>query len=238
MTLWAVVPAAGSGSRMGAATPKQYLAVHGRTLLELSVEAVLADPRVSGCMVALAPGDPRAEELPLFHDPRVRACVGGATRAQSVRRGIEALACADGDWVLVHDAARPCLPAAALAELIDRVLEAGEGGLLAQPQTDTLKRADDDGRVRETLPRQGLWRAQTPQMFPAAALATALDAAAAAGLEITDEAMAMEHAGHAVRLVPGPACNIKVTYPEDLSAVAAWLARGQVPDSLGSTESH
>jgi 2-C-methyl-D-erythritol 4-phosphate cytidylyltransferase len=225
MTLWAVVPAAGSGSRMGADAPKQYLSVHGRTLLELSVAAVLADTRVRGCVVALPPGDAAARRLELFDDPRLRACDGGATRAQSVRRALASLDAAPDDWVLVHDAARPCLPPDALATLIDRVLECGEGGLLAQPQTDTLKRDDGAGRVQQTLPRDGLWRAQTPQMFPVQALCAALDAAAAADAEVTDEASAMERAGHPVQLVPGPACNIKVTFAEDLAFVSAWLQR-------------
>ena len=224
MTLWAVIPAAGSGSRMGSDTPKQYLAVHGRSLLELSVDAVLADPRVQGCVVALPPGDDLAGRAALFADSRVATCSGGATRAQSVRRALAELDARPEDWVLVHDAARPCLPRESLVALIEQVLARGEGGLLAQPQTDTLKRADDKGRVRETLPREGLWRAQTPQMFRVGELCAALDAAAAAQATITDEASAMELAGHPVQLVPGPSCNLKVTFAEDLAFVASWMA--------------
>ena len=202
MTLWAVVPAAGGGSRLGAAVPKQHLD-----------------------LVALAVDDRHGDALPIFGDRRVRRCSGGATRADSVAAGIAALATGDGDWVLVHDAARPCLPLAALEALIDRVLEDRVGGLLAQPQTDTLKRADAGGRVLETLPREGLWRAQTPQMFPAAQLARALAAARDAAVEVTDEAAAMERLGLPVQLVEGPGCNIKVTYRDDVDAAAQWLAR-------------
>jgi len=210
---------------MGSDIPKQYLAVRGRSMLELSVEAMLADARISCCVVALPPGDDRASRLAIFSDDRIRCCSGGASRAQSVRRALALLPAEEQDWALVHDAARPCLPAEALGMLIDRVLESAEGGLLAQPQTDTLKRADDSGRVLETLPRAGLWRAQTPQMFRVGELRDALDTAAALGIEVTDEASAMEHAQHPVQLVPGPACNLKVTYAEDLAFVDSWVAR-------------
>jgi 2-C-methyl-D-erythritol 4-phosphate cytidylyltransferase len=233
MSLWAVIPAAGAGSRMGSATPKQYLPLHGRAILSWSIEALLACERLRGCMVALAADDELAGTLSLFEHPRVQRCVGGLTRAQSVANGIRALNAAADDWVLVHDAARPCLPASAVNRLVDSVLDSGVGGLLAQPQTDTLKRADDSGRVLETLPREGLWRAQTPQMFRVGELLQALQAARDDGAEVTDEASAMERMGYAVQVVEGPACNLKVTYADDLQLASHWLAREAAPGSHG-----
>lgn len=227
MTIWAVVPAAGSGTRVGAATPKQYLEIAGRPLLAWSVDALLASDRVEACVVALAPGDIGAAALSLFDHPRIRRCEGGATRAASVAAGIAALDARDDDWVLVHDAARPCLPLSALDTLIDTVLASGVGALLAQPQSDTLKRADARGRVVETLARDGLWRAQTPQMFAVGALRGALASAAAAGAEVTDEASAMERAGFPVQVVEGPSCNLKVTYADDIELANHWLQAQQ-----------
>jgi len=227
VSIWAVVPAAGSGSRVGAATPKQYLEIAGRPLLAWSVDALLASDRVEACVVALAPGDTRAAALPLFDHPRIRRCEGGATRAASVAAGLAALDARDDDWVLVHDAARPCLPLSALDSLIDRVLASGVGALLAQPQSDTLKRADARGRVVETLARDGLWRAQTPQMFAVGALRGALASAASAGAEVTDEASAMERAGFPVQVVEGPSCNLKVTYADDIELANHWLQAQQ-----------
>lgn len=209
---------------MGGELPKQYVLAAGKPLLQWSVESLLRCERLAGCMVALAPGDRRGLSLPIFSDARVRSCEGGASRAESVAAGLAALAANDSDWVLVHDAARPCLPLVALNALIERVLDTEIGGLLAQPQSDTLKRADGDGRVLETLPREGVWRAQTPQMFRAGELANALAAAQTDAVDVTDEASAMERQGLPVQVVAGPSCNLKVTYADDLAIAAQWLA--------------
>lgn len=225
MTVWAVVPAAGCGSRMGGGTPKQLLDIHGRPLLAWTVDALLACERIAGCMLALSAEVQAALPGALRDHPRVRTCAGGQTRAESVARGIAALKPAPEDWILVHDAARPCLPLAALDRLVDRVLASGVGALLAQPVSDTLKRADARARVLETVPREGLWRAQTPQMFAAGQLARALQDALTAGVAITDEASAVERAGYPVQLVEGPACNIKVTFADDLPIAGSWLAQ-------------
>lgn len=233
MSIWAVVPAAGTGSRMGGDLPKQYLELAGQPLLQWTLQALLACERIEGCAVALAIADNWQESVPLLSDPRVQRCVGGATRAASVSAAVTALPAADEDWVLVHDAARPCLPLASIDTLIDRVMGTETGGLLAQRQTDTLKRADAEGRVVETLPRAGLWRAQTPQMFRVGDLRSALDEACAAGVDVTDEASAMEFAGHPVQVVEGPACNLKVTFSDELAVAAQWLREHADPQANG-----
>ena len=225
---WAVVPAAGVGSRMGGGLPKQYLQVAGRTLLEHSVLALLNGAPLAGVVVALHPRDERAARLPVLSDPRVLRVSGGAERSDSVRAGLAALAAraASTDWVLVHDAARPCLQEQDIARLVGRVVATGTGGLLAEAIVDTVKQAGADGLVERTLDRSTLWRAQTPQMFRLGQLQEALAHARLEGREITDEASAMELAGYPMQLVPGPARNLKVTQPADLR-LAAWYLSGQ-----------
>lgn len=219
----AVVAAAGRGARMGAETPKQYLAVAGATLLEHALAPLLAHPGLRRLVVVVAHGDRRFATLAPAADPRVSAVTGGATRAASVAAGLAALADTDSRLpVVVHDAARPCLPAADLERLLDAAT-APDGALLAIPVHDTLKRDDGEDRVAATVDRTALWRALTPQAFPLGALRAALDAAADdAG--VTDEAAAMERAGHAPRLVPGDPANVKVTSDGDVAVAAAILA--------------
>jgi len=220
---WAVLPAAGTGSRMGSEVPKQYLEVAGATIFEHSLQALLREPRIRGAVVALQSGDQRAALCPLMADDRVRSVQGAQARSGSVMAALNDLAplAQSGDWVLVHDAARPCLSAADLAALIDRVIDSGTGGILAERMVDTVKQASADGRVQATLDRSGLWRAQTPQMFRLGELRDALARAIAARSDVTDEASAMEMAGHPVQLVAATGCNLKVTVPADL-AQAAW----------------
>jgi 2-C-methyl-D-erythritol 4-phosphate cytidylyltransferase len=227
---WLVIPAAGTGQRLGANVPKQYLEVQGRCLLEWSVAAFAADPRCDGIVVALAPGDPWW--------PRIRrqlACpvietIGGAERSDSVRLALEALATrVEGDpWVLVHDAARPCVARAEVDALLEGVGAHPDGGLLALPLADTLKRqsgASGPTTVGYTEPRAGLWRALTPQAFRLHPLLAALRAAAREGRVPTDEAQAIEWAGLGrPLLVAGAAANVKVTTPADLALVATILA--------------
>lgn len=223
---WGVIPAAGLGSRMGGGQPKQYLLLAGATVIEHSLAALLAQPRLAGVAVALHPQDQRAAHLRCFEDSRVITAVGGAERSDSVAAALEALApTADPeDWVLVHDAARPCVDQRDIERLLERVLADGVGGILAEPLVDTVKRAGSDGRVLETLDRTSLWRAQTPQMFRMGELRDALDAAAAEGVRITDEASAMERAGLPVQLIPGSRRNLKITVPADLSLAEWYLA--------------
>jgi 2-C-methyl-D-erythritol 4-phosphate cytidylyltransferase len=220
---FALVPAAGAGVRMGiGGTPKQYAILGRKTMLEHALDAVLADRRVERAFAVVAPADTHWQGLAV-RDQRVEfLTVGGSSRAASVRNGLRAVAdrFADSDRVLVHDAARPCLAAAELARLLDQAGPDEHGGLLAVPLADTVKRASC-GRVAATLDRANLWRAQTPQLFRFGALRAAL---AAAGDAVTDEASAIERAGHAPRLVEGTASNLKVTTAEDLMLAKAVLA--------------
>ncbi|MFT7286281.1 MAG: 2-C-methyl-D-erythritol 4-phosphate cytidylyltransferase [Halieaceae bacterium] len=225
--LWAVVPAAGSGSRMGSATAKQYLRLLDRSVLEWSVGSLLGCELLEACAVALPAADvanaAEGLKLPILSDPRVLLCSGGDSRAASVAAALAVLPAEEVDWVLVHDAARPCLRLGDLDRLIAQVLAIGIGGLLAQPLTDTLKRSDGQGRVLATVDREGLWRAQTPQMFRIGELRRALATAAQTSRAVTDEASAMEMAGYPVQLVEGHPSNLKVTYAADLVSGAAWL---------------
>lgn len=222
---YALVPAAGSGARFGDSMPKQYQTIAGRTLLEHALTTLARHRAITTVYVVLAPGDehyarccasPRNDKvIPLY--------CGGATRAASVFNGLVAVRdqIEDADWMLVHDAARPCLSAAELERLLSALGDDAVGGLLALPLADTLKRADAAERVAATEPREGLWRALTPQMFRYRLLVDALHATAAQ--PVTDEAMAIERLGLRPRLVAGAATNIKVTFPEDLTLAAAIL---------------
>ena len=219
----ALIPAAGVGARAGAATPKQYAAINGVPMLIHTLRAFAAAPGIASIHLVISAGDEwlgslGADALP----PRVQVHrVGGATRAASVAGGLRAMAeqAAGDDWVLVHDAARPCITPAMIAAMIADLMDDAVGGLLALPVADTVKRADAARRVAQTIPRDGLWLAQTPQMFRHAMLAQAY----ARFPEVTDEAGAMEHAGHVPKLVPGDARNIKVTYPADFALAALYL---------------
>jgi len=212
--LIALVPCAGTGSRAGTAGPKQYEILAGRRLIEHTLAALTAVARIGRVLVVVAPGD---ATLATTSDWEVAHC-GGATRAESVFNGLahlRASGASDADWVLVHDAAR-CLVTPVLVDaLIDACAGDAVGGLLALPLPDTLKVARV-GRVRRTVPRGDKWLAQTPQMFRLGALHAALRSHASEGFAgVTDEASAMEHAGHQPLLVRGSAHNFKVTYPED-----------------------
>jgi 2-C-methyl-D-erythritol 4-phosphate cytidylyltransferase len=222
---WAIVPAAGQGTRFGAGLPKQYVAVLGRPLLSWTLSALLADRRIDGVVVALAPADRHWGDLPEADDPRVRRCLGGERRELSVANGLDALAghARDTDWVLVHDAARPCLRGEDLDRLLTQLADDPVGGLLAAPVGDTLKRADADGRAQETVPRAGLWCAYTPQMFRFGLLARALRLCIERGRAVTDEAAAIESLGLRPRLVPGRTDNIKITSPADAALAEAIL---------------
>lgn len=223
--LWVMIPAAGVGRRMSAALPKQYLPLAGRTVLEWSLAPFLANASISGIVVGHASDDPHIGAL--VRDARIRTCVGGAERADTVLRGLDALEADDNDWVLVHDAARPCLHADDLSRLIAELSSDEVGGLLACPVSDTLKSADAQGRVAATVPRDHLWRALTPQMFRYGLLRRALPHARERGLTVTDESSAVEALGHRPKLVAGRADNIKITVPEDLAHAEHILrARG------------
>ena len=221
--LWCVVPAAGRGARFGAERPKQYVALAGQPLLAWTLQRLAASRHVAGLMVVLAEHDTYWPGMEAVGSKPVLTTIGAAERSGSVLAGLRALpdSVAQADYVLVHDAARPCVEAADIARLVDEGMAAG-GGLLASPLRDTLKRADGALRVAATEPREACWRALTPQLFRRGELAAALEHAAASGIAITDEAMAMERMGHRPLLVEGADSNIKVTTPADL-ALAEYL---------------
>ncbi|MHB1093031.1 2-C-methyl-D-erythritol 4-phosphate cytidylyltransferase [Thiobacillus sp.] len=238
MSFYALIPAAGSGSRMGGAAlnqkqkavPKQYLPLNSIPLIAHALSALAREPRISKLFVVLSLDDVWWDnyEWQGWEDRiQVLRC-GGATRAETVLNGLQAMAgvVAADDWVLVHDAARPCLPDELLAKLLDEVADDSVGGLLAVPVADTLKRAAADtsngARAEATVPRAGLWQAQTPQMFRHGALTEALRAA---GSDMTDEASAIEQLGLQPRLVESDSRNLKVTYPQDLELAGLILGK-------------
>jgi 2-C-methyl-D-erythritol 4-phosphate cytidylyltransferase len=223
---FALIPAAGSGSRMGSELPKQYLDVAGAPMLQHAIKALCAHPKIAQVFVVLAADDAyfaRYDWTP--YDAKLRRLYcGGATRAASVLNGLRAIdpIAQPQDWVLVHDAARPCLTQAHLDALIMELADDEVGGLLAVPVADTLKRADADSRVIATEPRENLWQAQTPQMFRHGLLLRALEAL---GTDTpTDEARAVEHLGLKPKLVACDASNLKVTYPQDLKLAELILS--------------
>ena len=224
--VFAIVPAAGQGTRIGDAVPKQYIPVGGKPLMFHSIETLAAVSRIGSVCVVLAPLDRHwgTQDWSALPDKVEPMFVGGATRAQSVMNAMKELASrmAKDDWVLVHDAARPCIFPELVEQFLDEVGDDPIGGLLAMPVADTLKSADENQRVAATIPRINLWRAQTPQMFRSDLLRR--------GLEIrpdaTDEAQAVEAVGYsAPRLVQGENSNIKVTFAEDLFLAEMILAR-------------
>jgi 2-C-methyl-D-erythritol 4-phosphate cytidylyltransferase len=226
--LFAVVPAAGRGERFGGRQPKQYAALLGRPVLSWSLGALLAVRSIRAVIVALSEGDRRFARLPEASDPRVRTCRGGARRELSVANALEALRgeARDEDWVLVHDAARPCLQPSDVRRLVGALDGDPVGGLLALPVGDTLKAATADGRCERTVPREGLWRALTPQMFRYGVLRRALKLNLERERVVTDEASAVEALGLRPRLVQGRTDNIKITLPGDRGLAAAILRAG------------
>lgn len=222
----AVIPAAGIGSRMQAAVPKQYLMLHGKTLLEHTVAVLLQNPRIRNVVLALHPQDCWFADLPLAKEPRVSVVTGGENRADSVLAALQALSLPAEQWVLVHDAARPCLTQTDLNRLLDLTLQPDTiGGLLAAPVRDTMKRSNADGLIEQTVERRQLWHALTPQMFPLGLLRASLQQALQDGAEITDEASALEYCGYHPQLVTGRADNLKVTQPEDLALADFFLSQ-------------
>ncbi len=210
----ALVPAAGFGARMGNELPKQYLPIAGRPMIAHALDTLCACAELATVFVVLSPGDTQFHtyDWSRYGDKLQPLFCGGATRAESVANGLLASELEPDDWVLVHDAARPCLTQAHLAKLIAELRDDAVGGILAMPVADTLKRADAQQRIEHTEPREGLWQAQTPQMFRAGLLAEALSRCS----KVTDEASAIEALGLQPKLVLSEPINFKVTYPQDL----------------------
>jgi len=221
---WGVIPASGVGKRMGSELPKQYLTLHNKTLLQHTIERMLAHPRIVGVVVAVAEYDNRWQDFEESFDDQVTWVTGGAERCHSVLNALHALSHIAGqdDWALVHDAARPCLRADDIDRLIDEASDS-VGGILAAPVSDTMKRASHDGLIDETVNREGLWRALTPQMFRINFLINAIEHAMTQNFPITDEASAVESLGHRPRLVAGHSDNIKITIPQDLELAHLYL---------------
>ncbi len=215
MDVVAILLAAGSGSRFGGVVPKQYLSIGGKPVLRHAAEALLAEGQIAALQPVCAAGDESRLAEVLAGLPLLPPIAGGATRADSVRAGLDALAARAPDIVLVHDAARPIVPTGTIAALLDALARV-PGAIPAQPVSDTLK-AGADGLIARTVPRAGLFRAQTPQGFRYPVLRAAHAAADAA--TATDDAELLERAGHAVALVAGSEHNIKITWPEDIARV-------------------
>jgi 2-C-methyl-D-erythritol 4-phosphate cytidylyltransferase len=246
--LWVVMPAAGAGSRMQAIVPKQYLSINGAAIIEHAIKVFLDNHEIQRIMIPLAENDQSFSQLNIAKNRRVATTAGGSSRAHSVLNGLNALSAEgshllvkdseslvkdspslvkDSDWVLVHDAARPCLSSALLEHLIDSLRDDEVGGILAVPAKDTLKRASKTQTIMATVDRSDIWQAQTPQMFRYGILKAALTSAIEQNLNITDEASALEYMGYQPKLVVGDAKNLKVTTPEDL-ALAEFLLSGPV----------
>jgi len=230
MSFYALIPAAGSGSRMGGNVEKQYLPLNAVPMIAHAMMVLAREPRIAKIFVVLSPTDKRWNNYAWQGwEERIEVLrCGGATRAETVLNGLDAISkiCAADDWMLVHDAARPCLPDEMLAKLLDEVAADPVGGLLAVPVADTLKRAAAESasgtRAEATVPRAGLWQAQTPQMFRHGTLVQALRAA---GSDMTDEASAIEQLGLQPRLVESDSRNLKVTYPQDLELAGLILRK-------------
>ena len=224
--LWAVVPAAGVGSRMQTTTPKQYLLLAGKPVLSHSLSRLLALPALQQVVVAVAAEDAYWPSLPEASESRVLAVEGGRERADSVLAGLLALAeKADADdWVLVHDAARPCVQSKSIAAMVAALADNPVGGIMATAIADTVKQAGEGLRIEATLDRSRLWAAQTPQLFRYGLLKSALEQALAAGVAVTDEASALEWAVHTPQLFAGSKTNLKITVPEDIRLAELILA--------------
>ena len=232
-TLIAVVPAAGIGKRMKADCPKQYLKIAGLTILEHTVLKLLSHPSIAQVILAISQGDEYFKVTSLSNHKNVVAIEGGQERIDSVLAGLKAIDSQTNTWVLVHDAARPCISHKDIDALIASCRSTNHGGLLASPVRDTMKRADVKQQVKSTVERSTLWHALTPQMYQTKPLIMALEQAQADNVLITDESSAMEHVGEASSLVQGSSENIKVTRPEDLALAEFYLANSSDVTNIG-----
>ncbi len=224
---WAVIPAAGVGTRMQAEVPKQYLCINNKTILEHTLERFCSHPKVKGVVVAISGDDDVWTTLDISSHMKVTVVEGGVERCHSVLNGLSALSdkANSKDWVLVHDAARPCLRKEDIDRLIDTLGEHDVGGLLGLPVRDTMKRADIMGTIEETVDREGLWHALTPQMFHLGDLIDSLENALSKDLIVTDEAQAIELNGLQPVLVEGHPDNIKITRNNDLALAELFLSQ-------------
>jgi 2-C-methyl-D-erythritol 4-phosphate cytidylyltransferase len=224
-TFWGVIPAAGVGRRMGGSIPKQYLRLHDVPVIIHTLKKLAATPSIEEIIVVISETDPYWPELNIPVDIPVRVVTGGEHRVHSVFNGVESIASelSNDDWILVHDAARPCVRNEDIVKLIDAVKDHECGGLLATPVRDTMKQAAENNAIKATLDRSTMWHALTPQIFRAPLLLDALTAGLNDPDKITDEASALELQGYSPLLVEGHADNIKITRPEDLALAGFYL---------------
>lgn len=222
--LYAVIPAAGIGARMKADRPKQYLELAGKTILEHTLEKLIAFPLLEKIVVAISPDDEYWPDIELKNHPKIESCEGGLERYDSVLNGLKHLTClgVKGDnWVMVHDAARPCISHVDLKKLYQSAND--QGSLLGLQVRDTMKRTDTNGQILSTVDRDNLWHALTPQLATLDTLSSAISKALDDEIKITDEASALEYAGLSPKMVAGDPSNIKVTRPDDLELAEAYL---------------
>ena len=227
---WVIMPAAGAGLRMGQNTPKQYLKLLGKTVLEYSVDFFCNYQEIKGVVVVLSDGDPYWPETGLANHKKINVTQGGVERCHSVQNGLHYLRTIANpdDWVLVHDAARPCIQKSDIDKLITSLKDNPIGGILAFPVKDTMKRGDQHGNVIDTVNRQGLWHALTPQMFRFSLLDSAIDNALSQNIIVTDEAQAIELYGKQPILVEGSVKNIKITNPGDLKIAELYISEQEI----------
>jgi len=224
---WAIIPAAGVGRRIESETPKQYLHINGKTILEYSIELFLNHNLIDGVVIVLSEDDRIWSSLQIDQKDKLITTIGGVERFHSVLNGLIALDSQldEDDWVLVHDAARPCLEIGDIDKLINTISTHPTGGILAMPVKDTMKRSKTDNLILKTVEREGLWHALTPQMFRYKKLRQAIESAIKENIPITDEAQAIEQTGERPMLVEGSARNIKVTRLEDLALASFYLSQ-------------
>ncbi len=224
--IWALIPAAGIGSRMGSDTPKQYLTIGNQTILEHSLSNFLKHLSIYKVVVVLHPEDKHWPKLSIKDHEKVVTVIGGTERADSVANGLAKIQALGGsnDWVMVHDAARPCLYSLHIDNLIRARESSVDGVILAVPSFDTVKVTNNQQTINKTIPRETIWLAQTPQFFPVTTLADAIALSVEQGVVITDEASAMEAQGYHPALVTGSKRNIKVTEHEDLILASISLS--------------
>lgn len=218
--IYAIVPAAGMGMRANTTQPKQFLSIGKHTIIEYALAPLIARDDIEKIVVVLN-DQQQWRNLPIAKHPKIITTQGGDTRSQSVLNGLAALAATEDDWIVVHDAARPCLSDSELAHLLAAIADHPVGGLLATPVRDTLKKSDAEGCIENTVDRSDLWQAQTPQCFRFGLLQQALTKYR----DVTDESEAVERLGYRAKLVPGLLTNFKVTHPEDIQ-LAQKLVRG------------
>ena len=230
MTIWAILPAAGIGRRLGSVTPKQYLPLNGIPVIQHALNLLAQFNAIARITVVISEEDEHWPQVSMadYAGDRVVTVTGGTERSSSVLNGLHSLDAKKDDWVLVHDAVRPCVTALDVQRLLAGITTAPDlaGGILASPMSNTVKRVSEAGLVEATVDRSALWNALTPQIFKYGLLLNAMEAAERSGLTVTDEASAMEYAGHAVKVIPASNHNIKITHASDLT-LAELILRAQ-----------